>query len=261
MNQFLNPFTTCFTAVSVIILFFFGTFLHCIDPAETTPEFTLVATPVGKRYVAYISSDREVKPDTITASWNTTGIASSNVTIDASIDSGANWFPVTEDITLTNSTVTLKWFPGNDTNHFSYFGEKNVKIRISDTTTAISHESGYFPIIGALPVELESPEEGEALPLNDTIILLYRVNTDRISRIRTFFISDAIDEWVEFTDATTLIDDSTPPFKTFNVPFIPLDYDTTITNHIDIPIRFMLKDYNSPLPTGTIITGDFTIAP
>ena len=229
--------------------------LHCDTVSDQLVEISFVSDLSEKRYVAYPSFDRFSKPDTVTASWNFTGTDGTELVIDLSIDSGNTWFVIDSNLTITPSTLTLRWVPGDDPILFSYFGEKEAMLRVYDSRTTRSSISGTFSIIGSIPVELEQGFLKSApYSINDTITLFYHVNTDLISRIRTFFRNDVIEEWIEFTKTIALTDNSTSPFESYTARFIPLEYDTLIANHPDQPVIFMLKDYNSPLPSGTVIS-------
>ncbi|MBN1575983.1 MAG: hypothetical protein JW913_05485 [Chitinispirillaceae bacterium] len=248
------------TSTGLLIVFFL--LLTCAStPIPPSPSFSDLTPLAWKRFVAYVSPDRQSKPDTVTVSWNFTGMTKQSIKAEATIDSGASRIPLPQVLQDGDNRATLRWVPGDDTVNFSYFGEKKCLIRLSDTQSAVTIESDSFTILGSLPMILHSPRGGETFSMNDTVPVKYQSNGDRISQIRVFFMHDEMETWKEIIGTTGRTDDADPPLRSFTTLFIPLAWDTLITNHPDTPVRFLLKDYNSPLPNSSIVSGDITLQP
>ncbi|MBN1306369.1 MAG: hypothetical protein JXA18_00530 [Chitinispirillaceae bacterium] len=230
-------------------------------PSSEYPAFSDLTALTGKRFVAYVSPDRKSKPDTIVISWNFSGMMMQSINAEATVDSGGSWILLPEVLHDGGNQATLRWVPGDDTVHFSYFGEKECFIRISDTSSAVVIESDRFLILGPHPIILLAPRGGETFSLNDTVSINYQTNNDRISNIRVFFMHDEMTDWKEISETTLRTDDSNPPLRSFTTYFTPFIWDTLITNHHGAPIRFLLKDYNSPLPNSSIISDAITVQP
>ena len=255
IRRLIESIVTYFSLIAPYLL------LTCdISSPPEVSGFRDITTIGGNRYVAYVSPDRWSKPDTVTVSCGFSGMAFTAIEAAVTIDSGVSWIAVNDYLGVNGTTVTLRWIPGDDSINFSYFGEKECRIRISDTASTEFIESDPFVIIGPRPLSLLSPRGGETFSLNDTIAVNYLINSDRISNIRVFFTNDTIGNWLEMT-VTKLIDDTSPPIRSFTTLFIPLDYESVSDSLLLSPVRFLLKDYNSPLPNGSIESGNISLEP
>lgn len=152
----------------------------------------------------------------------------------------------------------MLWVPGDDTLHFGFFGARACTLELADRQTGITARSDPFTIIGSRPFILVSPSGGEHYSMNDSIALNYQINSDRISNIRTFFKNDSIGDWVEISGTTKRTSD-TPPLRSFTTLFIPGIWNALLAGYPEVPIRFLLKDYNSPLPNSSIVSGDIFV--
>ena len=247
--------------VSIFLIMLLLVLSNCDSPSSTPDgEIINVTALEGKRFVAYLSVDRFEKPDTVTFEWDFTGISANDMVVEATIDAGTSWISLTELVIVDGNHATVQWAPGSDATRFGYFGEKNCTIRISVPSASISEESDPFIIIGALPVILDSPTGGETFSVNENIVVTYRTNRDLSTQFLFFFKNESMGEdgWEEHIDENSSRT-SDPPLNTYTLHFSPLDYGDMIAGHLDEPIRFMLKDYSSPLATATIISGDIML--
>lgn len=233
-----------------------GTLFTCDNPSSAEPGFTNMSPLAGKRFVAYVSPNRKLKPDTVHLEWEFSGLNGKGIFAEATIDSGNTWIPLDNRVTYSGNAASLVWVPGNDTSHFNYFGEKQCVISIQHRTSSVTALSDTFTIIGPVPVILDTPETGASFSIDDTVIFKYRTNSDHNSQFRFFFMHDAMDEWMEQEDDDKVSVESALPMSEYTLLFVPAEWDTLLSNHIGEPVRFMLKDYKSPLPTSTVILED-----
>ena len=243
------------SVVPAVIAF---SFLNCDTSTSPSMEVSNLTSLAGKRFVAYPSLNRLDKPDTVSVDWDFAGIGADEMKVDATIDSGASWISLDDLVAVDGQHASLRWVPGTDTARMNYFGEKSAIIRITAPVASFSFESDSFVIIGPLPVRLDSPTGGETFKVNDTIVVHYRTNTDLSSQFRFFFHNEPMgkDEWEEQVDDGKISRVRNPPVNTYTLLFCPAEWGDVITDHLDVPVRFMLKDYNSPLQTGTVVSGD-----
>ncbi len=230
----------------------------CSNPPLGPAGFSEITALAGKRFAAYPSFDRKSKPDTVAFSFRFTGTGPEGLSVAATIDSGATWLPVSP-LSVNGRMASLAWVPGNDTANFGYFGEQQCFLRI-EGDNSVTAESDRFTIIGSRPLVLDHPSGERVFSLHDTITLQYRVNTDRISHIRIFFAHELMD-WKEISGQSSVTESGNPPLKVFEFPFVPLAYDTLVSDHLDLSFRFLLKDYSSPFPNSALISDSFTLTP
>jgi hypothetical protein len=241
----------------VSLMLIAATFCNCPGPNAPSPRFSDLSPLAGKRYVAYTSPDA-TKPDTIIFSWKYPGINFGAIKVIAILDSGATQIPVTDFISIDADRALLRWVPGADTLHFGYFGIKTCILHLSDTQSGYTTTSDSFTIIGSRPLIIQSPSGGAHYSLNDTIAVDYQINSDRISNIRVFFRNDSMENWMEITGTTKRSADN-PPFRSFSTLFIPRAWSTAAPLLPGTPLRFLCKDYNSPLPNSSSISGDIFV--
>gem|GEM_PF-4804168 len=231
---------------------------NATEPAQ--PHLYDMTQLAGKRFAAYVSPDRRNRPDTIAITWKFRGYSFASQSAWATVDSGRAWFSLPNMTQENAGSATLRWVAADDTSRFSCFGEKGCVICISVDEEPQLY-SDTFVIIGPQPLKLDYPAQNDQFSMDDTITIKYRVNSDRISHIRVFFASGVSEEWREIPDATTLREQYAAPLCAYETVFIPAQWDTLISKNPEDPIRFLLKDYNSPLPGSTVISGDLTLEP
>ncbi len=230
-------------------------FSSCITNPVSQPPILSDLTPLGgKIFTAYISPDRQIKPDTVAASCNFSGISLNSIHVSFSLDSGLIWIDIHDSIWTNGNKIFIRWAPRDDSTYFTYFGPKECRLRISGGEECFI-ESEPFTILGSLPFELLSPKGGETFKSEDTIFIIYRTNADLVSQIRIFFTNDILGRWAEITAPVKRTDDtSLPIIRSFNTFFYPPDYKTIFGYMASV--RFLLKDYNSPLPNSSIETAE-----
>ena len=249
---------TTTTGYWYLILLLFS--LSCItDPQQSESDLKILTQPAGKRFVAYLSPDRIEKPDSVKLTVSFSGFSLDKITAEATIDSGANWFPLPAPVADGKTGGTLLWSPRLDSARFDYFGEKQCVIRVLSVEANLTDESDPLVIIGTVPVINTAPVPGDTFQITDTIPISYLVNSDRISNIRTFFRTDSSAQWIEISGTATRIDGLPSPFKSFSIRFSPAPYDTLFSTLPGNSVEFLLKDYFSPLPNNSIIINGIII--
>jgi hypothetical protein len=239
------------------LLFLLVTNCHFNPAPQTEATFSDLTPMSGKQFVAYPSPDRRIKPDSILFSWNMGSIDPEKVTVIARLQPERDLqVPVIRP--TQNARGQIVWVPGTDTAAFNYFGKKKCVFLLFNQNNEHTAISDTFVIIGTLPVALQSPAHGMHYSLNDSIPINYQTNTDLTSNIRIFFRNDSMPNWIEIIGTTKRIADE-PPLRSFTTVFIPRTWESYVTASPSLPIRFFLKDYNSPLPNSSYTSGDIFI--
>jgi hypothetical protein len=228
-------------------------------PVDTgRPQFSNCTSLSNRVFVAYESPNRFTKPDTVRFSFNYTEIAFDAIKLTASIDSGESWMALDDMQATSDSTASAVWIPREETQVFDYCGKKQCTLKLSATTTDTSFESDPFTVIGSMAIRLDSPLSNDTFSFDDTVVIRYVANTDMVSNVQVFFTHDTTGDWFEITGATSRINDESP-IRTMQTLFIPSKYAENIPEDTAQPILFLLRDYNSPQPSGKVISGDHTL--
>jgi hypothetical protein len=192
-------------------------------------------------------------PDTIRLSFNYNASKVTSIDVSATLDSGKSWIPVATVMPNSSNAATLVW-PLNtdaDTGHFSFFGFKEGYLKISDNASGASVNSPTFSIIGNRPFILTSPKGGETYSINDSIGLIYSVNTHLTAQIKPCIRpDDSTVQWkaLESSTSQTTLTYQRGPIRSFVQKFTLAYFDSTLQwsdKWADHPLQVMLKDYGS----------------
>jgi hypothetical protein len=192
-------------------------------------------------------------PCTLSVSFDYNSSKVSSIDVSATLDSGKSWIPVTTVVPNGTNTAKVVWAltTDADTGHFAFFGFKEGYLKISDKLSGASINSPMFSIVGNTPFVLTSPRGGETFSADDSISIVYSVNTQITAQIKPCIRpNDTTIQWKaleSFTSNTTLTYQR-GPIRSFVQKFSLAYFDSTLEwsdKWADYPLQIMLKDYGS----------------
>ena len=249
-----------YLATLIIFTIIIAFFSNCVSPDEPAVSLSDLQITNGPRFVAYYSPNRYLRPDTIHANWKYTGSNGDAVKATITILFDTTIIPVSI-LTATDNVMELHWVPGTDSEHFSYFGDRNCILTITSDESETTLTSDTLIVTGPLPLSLDHPASALTHSMNDTLYIRYRINNDRISQIRIFYDNNTITpDWIEhICDPSETVSHTPSPLTAYVIPFVPSTADTDLTNHPEEPIRLLLKDYGSDFEGSEIVSEEITL--
>lgn len=252
-----------FSLVPVLtgITVFFGCGDNGVGPGDA-PAFSELTGLDTLPYVAYQTPDEYTKLDTVTFSFKYNSAKIASILVEATLDSGVTWITIATPAPTKLNGASVQWVPKDgDSATKNFFGYKTGKIKVSAPGSAESLESASFILVGAMPLDLVKPLGGERFGMSDTVMVEFGANMDLLSRIQTFFKTDAMNNWWEFLDSE-LLPSPKPPIMNYRHWFIPSQLDASViadAGNFAQPIKILLQDYSNDLAVQT--TGYITITP
>jgi hypothetical protein len=211
-------------------------------------------------YVAYMSPDRLSKLDSVRFSIEYNSSLVTAITVEATIDSGRTWYLVAKQTPSNTGQCSVVWIPRDAAQTtFNYFGFKKCSLRILDTINGHNFNSDTITIIGAAPINLIAPGDGETFKKADSLKIIFSQNQDISSKITV--CSKAGPDTVDFVcDSGTQVRISqTLPIKTWTTTIVPQVLAEKFPENFDFtyPLKILLADYG---PNGKRLTsGAITI--
>ncbi len=192
-------------------------------------------------------------PCTLSVSFDYNSSKVSSIEVSATLDSGQSWIPVTTVVPNGTNTATVVWplTTDADTGHFAFFGFKEGYLKISDKLSDTSINSPVFGIVGNTPFVLTSPGGGETFSVDDSISIVYSVNTQITAQIKPCIRpNDTTIQWkaLESYTSNATLTYRRGPIRSFVQKFTPAYFDSTLgwsDKWTDHPLQIMLKDYGS----------------
>jgi hypothetical protein len=201
----------------------------------------------------YTGYYRMYDPCTLKVSFNYNASKVSTIDISATLDSGKSWIPVSTVTPSGSNTATVVWplTTTADTGHFNFFGYKEGYLKIVDKKSGTSINSHTFNIIGNAPFALTSPKGGETFSVNDSISLIYSINTNLTAQIKPCIRpNDSTIQWkaLESSSSTMSTTYQRGPVRSFVQKFTLVYFNGLLNwtdKWADHPLQIMLKDYGS----------------
>lgn len=209
--------------------------------------------------VAYDSPNRNTKPDTLTLDFTYSQIDFSAIHAYALLSADSFIWHSDTLFTTGNGKARAQWIPKDNPAFFAFCGRRTGFCILS--TAEITVKSDTFTLIGNKAVELVSSIPQDTLFSNDTFVIEYRINSDKISNIQVFLSSGSEDDtsaaWIELDAPAVRIED-TPPIRVLRKAFIPSRFGDLFDSNATYTIKFLLRDYGVSDPSATLTTNSLT---
>jgi hypothetical protein len=260
MNQPCIGKMICYAAIAAFLLI--GCHKNPVV-VDTSPAFSNLNTlGDNKTYTTYTYKDRwKKKLDTLTVSFDYNTLKVQSISIKVTLDSEKTWLPIATLSPGGSGSDTVHWIPKSSSDVSKYFGIKRCFVRISDTITDSSITSDTFSLIGAIPVVFLDSLGNDTFHMADSIKVKFGVNMDLASSIRTFFKTDSMNSWIEFTNDSNLPSPYDPQIVNTQRCLIPdkVDPSRVDAKNFAQPIKILIKDYG--VGTSQLTSDYITIVP